>query len=81
MAASDSCRFPDWLGYLGLGLFHTESTETIDRTLTKAWIPQFLRLLCDGVESRGSLQSILDSPVGVLRWQDLDRLESGLSGS
>jgi len=32
------CKLPDWLGYLGLGLFHTEAVERNDRKLTKAWI-------------------------------------------
>jgi len=39
------CKLPDWLGYLGLGLFHTEAVERNDRKLTKAWIPQ-LDLCC-----------------------------------
>lgn len=69
------CKLPDWLGYLGLGLFHTEAVERNDRKLTKAWVPQLALLLREGASSRRSLQNMLDDPAGVLRWQDLGGVE------
>ena len=65
---------PDWLGYLGLGLFHTEDVERNDRRLTKAWVPQLALLLREDASPRRSLRDILDNPAGVLRWEDLDGL-------
>ena len=74
------CRRPDWLGYIGLGLFHTEPVEQIDRKLTNMWIPQLVLMLREDASSRKILQSIFDQPAGVLRWQDLGKLEMELLG-
>ena len=75
------CKLPDWLGYCGLGLFHTQDAERNDRTLTKAWIPQFNLLLPEDASSRQKLNHLVDDPSVALRWQDLDGLELQLIGS
>src|SRR6056297_1689270 len=40
----ESCKHPDWLGYLGLALYHTQGIEKKKRILTKTWIPQLLEI-------------------------------------
>ena len=74
---SERCSFPDWLGYLGLGLFHTREHEVKTRTLTRAWLPQLLELLPTDSSSAQYFQEML-SADGLLRWSDLERIERDL---
>jgi hypothetical protein len=71
-------HFPDWLGYLGLGLLYTEGIEREERILTSAWIPQFLDLLPPNAPLRSHLERIHDEPTGILRWRYLEQIESDL---
>lgn len=66
-----NAKFPDWLGYLGLGLHYTEQVEWNSRLLTEAWVPQLLEVLEGGSAQHESLGDILENK-GIL---DLDHLE------
>ena len=74
-----ACTAPDWLGYLGLGLYHATLAEREEPRLTRAWIPQLIALLRTESSCRPQLETILTSPNGRLRWQDLDGLEFQLA--
>ena len=76
---SKQCRFPAWLGYLGLGLSYTEPVETEVKQLSASWKPQLLKLL----PSNGNVMHLLklalfDSDESQHSWQDLERVEKAL---
>jgi len=73
-------RFPDWLGYLGLGLYWTEDTERQDRHLTRALTPQLLQLIRPETAAHGKLRAILVGENTTLRWTDLELVEAELRG-
>lgn len=74
---SERCKFPDWLGYLGLGLFHTREHEHESRVLTKAWLPELLELLPADSPSARNLGDLL-SADGCLTWGSLEPVERDL---
>ena len=69
------CKFPDWLGYLGLGLHHTEEFEWQSRLLTKSWIPQFIEMLLPETTEARQLAHVLESEKNVLSLGHLEILE------
>ena len=74
-----NCRFPGWLGYLGLALSYTEPIESESKVLTAAWVPQLLELLPTHTSSRKLLESmLLDPKENQLRWQHLEQVEEDL---
>lgn len=75
-AIAAQCRFPAWLGYLGLFLSYSEAIELDTRALTRAWIPQLIRHTADPAVRR-HLTDRLDDPGQVLRLGDLERVERG----
>ena len=68
-----NCTYPDWLGYLGLGLKYTEDAERETRAITILWIPQLVEERYDD-EAKQFLASILNSQA-VLTWQQIAVLE------
>ena len=76
---SKQCRFPAWLGYLGLGLSHTELAESEVKQLTTSWKPQLLNLITCNTDVMHLLKlTVFDSDHSQLRWQDLERVEKAL---
>ena len=76
---SKQCRFPAWLGYLGLGLSYTEPIEAEVKQLTESWKPQLLRLLpSDGNMMHLLRLTLFDSGEPQLRREDLGRVEGAL---
>ena len=76
---SKQCRFPAWLGYLGLGLSYTEPIEAEVKQLTESWKPQLLKLLpSDGNVMHLLRLTLFDADESQLRWQDLERVEEAL---
>ena len=45
---SNKCEFPNYLGYLGLGLHYSNPSEKENKILTTTWIPQLISLMHDG---------------------------------
>ena len=73
------CRFPAWLGYLGLGLSYTEDAETQTLVLTKSWKPQLLEMLPNNADAMRLMKLCLfDGEDGPLRWEDLSRIKEAL---
>lgn len=76
---SKQCRFPAWLGYLGLGLSYTEPVESEVKQLTGSWKPQLLKLLPSDTHVMQLLNlTLFDSDESQLRWQDMERVEEAL---
>jgi hypothetical protein len=73
------CRFPAWLGYLGLGLSYTEGAEKQNLVLTKSWKPQLLEMLPNNADAMRLMKLCLfDGDDAPLRWEDLSRIKEAL---
>ena len=73
------CRFPSWLGYLGLALNYTEKVEAQTRVLTKSWTPQLLDMLPKNADSMHLMKLCLfDNSEAPLRWGDLVSMKEAL---
>lgn len=75
---SATCGYPDWLGYLGLGLKYTEEAERVTRLVSKSWVPQLLALMPVNAYSRSYLLGLLQDRAPPLSWQALSQLEADL---
>jgi hypothetical protein len=73
------CEFPDWLGYLGLGLWACEESEAGDRTLTNAWAPQLLELVSNDSHAARRLDGIARDCSERLTLGDLELVEHALT--
>lgn len=73
-AIAASCRFPDWLGYLGLVLGHFGRIEHANNRLTLAWAPQLADMLPEGSPFRASIGGKAEGswPLHV---EDMERVE------
>ena len=76
----EACRFPDWLGYLGLALATTEDAECLDRKLTLCLIPQLMELVQRVPSCVTRLTAILSDSDRILRWSHLEMVEAGIQG-
>ncbi len=75
------CRFPDYLGYLGLGLYYTDQLEQQHRLLTPVWVLQLSEMVEEGTSKAALLRqkSIPDKLADVpLIWSDLDGMEHAI---
>ena len=72
---STNCKFPDWLGYLGLILYMFHLDFKKRELLSQAWKPQLDHL----VKERNSenLESL--KQISLLSWENLENYESALS--
>lgn len=77
-AIASRCPFPDWLGYLGLGLHYTEDAERERRQLTVAWVPQLVAQLPRESEVAKSLAHLLEPNGPPLTWQLLESVEHAI---
>lgn len=66
---SENYKFPNFLGYLGLGLKYSEIAEKENRVLTSLWIPQLISLM-QNQDNIKYLEDILSNNK-VLTWVDL----------
>lgn len=76
------CPFPDWLGYLGLGLHYTEGAENRDPLISRRLAPQLQRLLPADSSAAEMLRSrAAEDEPERLCWRDLASVEAGLAGT
>jgi hypothetical protein len=74
-----TCRFPNWLGHLGIFLFYTEAAERENLIATQELVPQLLRVVESGSSAEAMLQNRL-SQNEPLRWNNLEMVESQYRG-
>lgn len=72
-----SC-FPDWLGHIGLVLWHTESAERETRMLTNFLVPEFLMIIGSKSDPPAELPALLEPNSRPLSWQDLEAVQIAL---
>lgn len=70
-----SAPLPDGLGYLGMVLSITAEAESVERRLTTAWCPQLAALVNPESHLIGESTGSWPARDGVLRPQDLARVE------
>lgn len=70
-----ACRFPDWLGYMGLALLYTEEAEPEGRTLTKAWLPQLLEFIPSTSPTHETYKKYNQDNDQILTWRSLSGFE------
>jgi len=70
------CRFPDSLGYLGIGLNTFADLELRRRLLTYGWAPQLRDLVFPDSFSYAALQEMIESPGETLTWRFLSSVEA-----
>jgi hypothetical protein len=76
---AESCKFPDWLGYLGICLSWLEKWEQEEKHLTQIWGTQLMEL-CQKKESLPTdLLSKIEKRTGYLHYSDLGYFESEIS--
>ncbi|MBI4987482.1 MAG: hypothetical protein HZC23_01570 [Rhodocyclales bacterium] len=76
---ANACPFPDWLGYLGLGLHYCGDAEAESRALTSAWIPRLVVMLPPYSPSADCLRCVADDSNKVLTWRMLEQVEAALT--
>jgi len=76
---SESCQFPDWLGYMGLVVDCASQYETAHRSLSKAWSKQLASLVKDGSEIEARLNHITEN-AELLGIGDLELCEENYTG-
>jgi len=74
---AEICKFPDWLGYLGLVIEHMFSGAESYKKLSKNWASQLLELVSDGSDIRKRLEEIAEGH-GMLNIKDLEACETNI---
>lgn len=67
--------FPDWLGYLGLGLHYCAEAELTTGALTATWTPQLVRMLPPDGSSTGILRGLDGARGRMITWELLGHVE------
>lgn len=72
-----ACKFPDWLGYLGLVLEHMYLDKEQYRKLSETWASQLSELVHHGSTAQHRLAEIMNSRT-LLTIKDLELCESNI---
>jgi hypothetical protein len=75
------CRFPDWLGYLGLALRYTSDWEDEARVLTSTLAPQFLEMVPEGSSAWSRFREMEKDGSQRLDRGDLELVEWAMDGT
>jgi len=75
---ADNCRFPDWLGYLGLVIYHTFGDFADDKNLSVDWASQLKKIVSLYSESYKIMDSIILDEQRLLSLKDLESCETDL---
>lgn len=71
---ADACKFPDWLGYLGLILEHMFSNAEPYKKLSENWASQLSGMICKEPTLHNRLSEIAKGN-GILNIKDLEACE------
>jgi len=76
---SGRCKFPDWLGYLGLVLEHMRCDHEIFGAMSSQWAMQLKKLVPPNTPVHTRLEPIMTHDNELLNIEDLERVEYGYS--
>jgi hypothetical protein len=74
---AEHCRFPDWLGYLGLVIVHMYSGAESYKKLSESWALQLSELVTDGSSIYQRLSEVAKGK-GMLNIKDLEACETNI---
>ncbi len=77
LAIAENCRFPDWLGYLGLILNHTSGSGSDYQQLSVKWSAQLVKMVISGTPIYQKLSNIANG-LGELVITDLEAVEQNI---
>ncbi len=77
LAIAKNCRFPDWLGFLGLVLTHTSGSGSAYQQLSMKWAAQLIKVVLTGTPIFQKLINIADG-AGKLVIADLECIEQNI---
>ena len=78
VALAAHSRFPDWLGHLGLVLWHCEPSARASRILSDHLTTGFAMLLPDRPWAAQGDETLSDQPNRTWRWHNLESIEVAL---
>lgn len=78
LSIAEVCRFPDWLGYLGLVLEHMKSRTIPYKAVCLRWTIQLRELVPEYTTAHKRLTEIMKSHELILSIQDLETCESDI---
>jgi len=73
-----SCRFPDWLGYLGLILVHMKSPTPCYKGLSATWANSLSSIVNDQSQVQSQLVDISSNDKAVLTIAELENCEASM---
>ena len=74
---SSACSFPDWLGYLGIVLYHTNSQSQSFQELSKTWSLKLAKMTSPDSQIRDKLIDLANGN-GLLNIRHLENCEENL---
>lgn len=78
VALSRTCLFPDWLGYLGLILYHMNYDSDSFRMMNRKWAAQLVVMVHKDAKIHNRLKIIAEGSGGYLRLEDLEDIEESI---
>lgn len=72
------CKFPDWLGYLGLVSHHLGGDSDADRQISISWASQLKKMVTAKSRSFFNLESICSTSSRTLNLSDLELCETDI---
>lgn len=78
LCIAENCRFPDWLGYLGLVLEHMKNDAIIYRLVSSKWASQMKQLVPEYSQIHSRLSEIAENDILLLNIKDLEAVEECL---
>jgi len=72
---AEQCRFPDWLGYLGLVLAHMQCEQDAYLNVSARWAGQLRNIVEQGSSIHNRLQQVSSCSDKMLNIQDLENVE------
>jgi hypothetical protein len=78
VSVAETCRFPDYLGYLGIALAYARRCEERIPVLTDAWPPQLKRIVMNDSDAATMLDALMSQRHQVLVWKDLESIERAI---
>lgn len=76
---AERCRFPNWLGFLGVALSECSDVEAMERALTDSWRPELREMVHDGSGAAMRLEGVARDLSDRLSWADLELIEQAFS--
>ena len=70
-----TCKFPDWLGYLGLVLVHMLTNAQTYKSVSSKWASQLKELVLEHSQIHSRLSDIADNENILLNIKDLEGCE------